>query len=90
MEACATVVKELSDEELVANDPIALDAPINNACPPVDFTTGGIPETCSIGDAPRYVLNATTPKDVVMGISFARKNNIRLVVRNTGHDLLGR
>lgn len=83
-------MKELSDEELVANDPIALDTPISNFCPPVDFATGGIPGNCSIGDAPRYVVNATTPEDVSKGVAFARKHNIRLVVRNTGHDLLGR
>ncbi|KAI9644613.1 hypothetical protein NHQ30_006635 [Ciborinia camelliae] len=90
LEACATVVEELSDEELVANDPIALFFPINNDCPPVDFAAGGVPGNCSIGHAPRYAVNATTPEDVARGIDFARKNNIRLVVRNTGHDLLGR
>ncbi|RAL65038.1 hypothetical protein DID88_001146 [Monilinia fructigena] len=90
LEACSTVVKELSDEQLVANDPIALDFPINNTCPPVDFAAGNIPGNCSIGNAPRYVVNATKPEDVAMGVDFARKNNIRLVIRNTGHDLLGR
>ncbi|KAF7951304.1 hypothetical protein EAE96_006625 [Botrytis aclada] len=90
LDACSTVVKELSDEELVANDPIALATPISNSCPPVDFAAGAIPGNCSIGDAPRYVVNATTPEDVAKGVAFARKNNVRLVVRNTGHDLLGR
>lgn len=90
LEACSTVLRELSDEELVANDPIALDFPINNACPPVDFSAGDVPGNCSIGNAPRYVVNATKPEDVAMGVDFARKNNIRLVIRNTGHDLLGR
>lgn len=80
----------MSNEDLVANDPIALDFPINNTCPPVDFAAGGVAGTCEIGEAPRYVVNATSYKDVARGIEFARRNNIRLVVRNTGHDLLGR
>ncbi|APA06357.1 hypothetical protein sscle_01g011270 [Sclerotinia sclerotiorum 1980 UF-70] len=84
------LVKVLSDEELVANDPIALDTPINDSCPPINFAAGDIPGNCSIGDAPRYVVNATTPGDVARGVDFARKNNTRLVIRSTGHDLLGR
>lgn len=83
-------MKVLSDEELVANDPIALDTPINDSCPPINFAAGDIPGNCSIGDAPRYVVNATTPGDVARGVDFARKNNTRLVIRSTGHDLLGR
>ena len=46
--------------------------------------------TCSIGDQPRYTINATEIADVAAGINFARQRNIRLVVRNTGHDILRR
>jgi FAD/FMN-containing dehydrogenase len=35
-------------------------------------------------------VDATTPADVVQGVNFARTHGIRLVVRNTGHDILGR
>jgi hypothetical protein len=33
---------------------------------------------------------AKTNAHVKEGINFARKNNLRLIVRNTGHDFLGR
>lgn len=33
---------------------------------------------------------ATTKQHIKAGIDFARKNNIRVIVRNTGHDFLGR
>ena len=46
--------------------------------------------TCSIGDQPRYTVNATEGSDVEAAIDFAREHNIRLVVRNTGHDILRR
>ena len=37
-----------------------------------------------------YTVNATTPAEIAAGIAFALKHNITLVVRDTGHDLLGR
>lgn len=37
-----------------------------------------------------YTINATEPEDLVAGIAFAQESNVRLVVRNTGHDLLGK
>lgn len=46
--------------------------------------------TCTLGPAPVYTINATEPEEVAAGIEFARKNHVRLVIRNTGHDMLGR
>lgn len=37
-----------------------------------------------------YVINATEPKHVQLGVDFARKTGVRLVVKNTGHDFLGK
>jgi hypothetical protein len=37
-----------------------------------------------------YVVVAKTKKHIVAGLKFVRKYNIRLVVRNTGHDFMGR
>lgn len=37
-----------------------------------------------------YVVNATSAQDVKIGVEFAREKNVRLVVRGTGHDYLGR
>ncbi|CAH0018225.1 unnamed protein product [Clonostachys rhizophaga] len=45
---------------------------------------------CSTSGYPAYVVNATTPEDVKAGVDFARENNIRIVVKGTGHDFLGR
>ena len=86
--ACANVATQLTNSTFVANNPVALDYPINDTCPAV--TSGGPAESCSIGSSPRYVIDATTPADVTAGVNFARTQGIRLVVRNTGHDLLGR
>ncbi|KAK2769895.1 hypothetical protein FQN53_005828 [Emmonsiellopsis sp. PD_33] len=45
---------------------------------------------CTQGGFPTYVVNATSPKHVQAAVNFARNSGIRLVVRNTGHDFLGK
>lgn len=37
-----------------------------------------------------YVVAAESPSDVVAAVNFAREHGIRLVVKGTGHDYLGR
>jgi hypothetical protein len=36
------------------------------------------------------VINATNANDVSEGVKFAITHNVRLVIKNTGHDFLGR
>lgn len=36
-----------------------------------------------------YAITARTTADVVAGVNFARENNVRLVVKGTGHSYLG-
>ncbi|KAI1190764.1 hypothetical protein F5B17DRAFT_437981 [Nemania serpens] len=49
------------------------------------------PDTpCSGAGYPAYVVNATTAMDVKLSFDFARKHNIRVVVKSTGHDFQGR
>jgi FAD/FMN-containing dehydrogenase len=45
---------------------------------------------CSGEGYPIYVVNATKPEHVQKAINFARDNNIRLNVKCSGHDYLGR
>lgn len=88
-QACAGINVKLANQEFVSETAIGLSYP-TGSCPPVNLEAGQKPETCSIGDQPRYTVNATEPDDVSKGILFAKSKNIRLVVRNTGHDILGR
>ena len=87
--ACDAVNAGLHDQTYISNTPIGLSWP-TQSCPPVNRTAGETAGSCSIGDQPRYTVNATEPAHVAKGVLFARKHGIRLVVRNTGHDLLGR
>lgn len=41
---------------------------------------------CTLGNYIDYAINVTEPADISKGIEFATKNNVRLVIRNTGHE----
>jgi hypothetical protein len=58
----------------------------NQSCDP--FTDRSVP--CKLGNYVSYSVKATEAKDVASALKFAKDNNIRVVVRNTGHDFLGR
>jgi hypothetical protein len=45
---------------------------------------------CTADGYPVYVVAAQQPKDVQAAVDFARKRNIRLNIKATGHDFLGR
>ncbi|KAI1427068.1 hypothetical protein F5Y12DRAFT_792791 [Xylaria sp. FL1777] len=45
---------------------------------------------CSGAGYPAYLVNATTAMDVKLSLDFARKHNIRVVVKSSGHDYQGR
>lgn len=81
---------QLTDSTFIAESPVALGFPLEEACPLVNYAAGETPGTCSIGTLPRYAINATTLEDVAAGVQFAKHKNIRLAIRNTGHDSIGR
>ncbi|OTA95210.1 hypothetical protein M434DRAFT_69740 [Hypoxylon sp. CO27-5] len=45
---------------------------------------------CTRGGFPEYVVNATNVKHIQAAVNFARSKNIRLIIKNTGHDFGGR
>lgn len=58
----------------------------NQSCDP--FTPQEKP--CTLGNYVAYAVAAESAADVAATIKFAKKHNIRFVIRNTGHDYLGR
>lgn len=46
--------------------------------------------TCEQGSVPTYAVYAESSTDVQKYVQFATKHNLRIVVKNTGHDILGR
>ncbi|KAG9251786.1 uncharacterized protein F5Z01DRAFT_683115 [Emericellopsis atlantica] len=47
-------------------------------------------QPCVLGNYVAYSVKVSEPKDAVAAVKFANKNNLRLVIRNTGHDFFGR
>ncbi|KAK8022027.1 FAD-dependent isoamyl alcohol oxidase [Apiospora rasikravindrae] len=47
-------------------------------------------EPCGLGNHASYVIEVRDAEDVKAALAFVGNHNIRLVVKNTGHDYLGR
>ncbi|KAM0554927.1 hypothetical protein ACHAPJ_006663 [Fusarium lateritium] len=97
-DACSSVIKQWPQSKFHSNDPANLHTEWANAgCIPI-YKNGtsiyGNPEAgkqgCLNGPLPTYVVNATTTDHVVAAVAFATENNLRLVVKNTGHAGNGR
>ncbi|KAH7021908.1 isoamyl alcohol oxidase [Ilyonectria destructans] len=58
----------------------------NVTCLPTDDPTS----PCTLGFYGVYVIEAKTRHHIASGVKFARRNNLRLAIRNTGHDFAGR
>jgi FAD/FMN-containing dehydrogenase len=58
----------------------------NQSCDP--FSDRSKP--CTLGNYVAYSVKATDAGDVAAALEFAKKENIRVLARNTGHDFLGR
>ena len=56
----------------------------NNSCNPIAPKQDG--GQCGIGSYVRYALDIGSDADVKAGIAFGKKHNIRVLVRNTGHE----
>ncbi|KAH6651605.1 isoamyl alcohol oxidase [Truncatella angustata] len=74
---------ELHDD---SSSSVMAAAVANLSCDP--FTVRELP--CEPGNTVTYSVNASDASDIASAISFAREKDIRLVIRNTGHDYLGR
>lgn len=46
--------------------------------------------TCTLGALPEYAVNVSTVAQVQLAVNLARNLNLRLVVKNTGHDFGGK
>jgi hypothetical protein len=60
----------------------------DDACLPPRLSNGN--DTCRSGRFPSYVVEASSVEHIFKSVQFAAENNVRLVVKVLGHDLLGR
>ena len=63
------------------------DAPYfqNQSCDP--YTP--VSQPCVLGNYASFSINVTCAEDVIAGLEFAKKQNVRVVIKNTGHEYEG-
>ncbi|PKS11445.1 hypothetical protein jhhlp_003209 [Lomentospora prolificans] len=85
---CRDIRSNSGSNRFFIDDPLTVLTawPQGNTCPlEVKPNT-----TCTQGGYPEYVVNVTEVWQIQTAVNFARNKNIRLVIKNTGHDFLGR
>ncbi|PQE19472.1 6-hydroxy-D-nicotine oxidase protein [Rutstroemia sp. NJR-2017a WRK4] len=88
---CTTLANEWNEQEPYVIDPVNIMSPYwkNNSCSPFGPDLGPT-GTCTLGNVAQYAIKVTDAATVVAGLKFATKKNIRVTIKNTGHDQLGR
>ncbi|KAF5012635.1 hypothetical protein FDECE_1327 [Fusarium decemcellulare] len=96
--ACSLILKQWTTYPFHSSNPASVPTVWSNeSCLPI-YTNGtsitGDPNVtnkrCSVGMLPAYVINATETKHIQSALDFATKWNIRVTVKNTGHNGAGR
>ncbi|TPX14044.1 uncharacterized protein E0L32_000438 [Thyridium curvatum] len=72
------------------HEPTGLDWPLYEgvSCLPPSLTREGA--KCTQGAYPSYVLKVTNVAQIQLALNFARNLNLRLIVKNKGHDFNGK
>ncbi|KAK0724240.1 hypothetical protein B0H67DRAFT_597969 [Lasiosphaeris hirsuta] len=85
---CRYLLNNATTNHFYLDDPVTIltQWTQGGTCLPALNATGA----CLQGGFPVYVVNATTVMHVQAAVNFARNKNIRLVIKNTGHDFGGR
>lgn len=85
---CAKLQDEWRFSSIHMESSSSVMAPLfaNQSCDP--FVSKEKP--CTLGNYVRYAVDVASPQHIAAALQFATKHNIRIVVRNTGHDYNGR
>ncbi|EME88156.1 uncharacterized protein MYCFIDRAFT_26948 [Pseudocercospora fijiensis CIRAD86] len=86
---CALITKHYSNNSFQQSFPVGYSYPLQPDCPLIPFGEEA-DVRCALGEAPVYTVNASEIEHVQSAVAWAKSANIRLVIRDTGHDLLGR
>ncbi|KAF2964044.1 hypothetical protein GQX73_g9539 [Xylaria multiplex] len=92
--SCGDILEKWTVDGFYSSDPITINGQqwAGDSCNPIysngtsitgDANAGK--KGCSIGMYPHYVVNATEASHVQAAVKFAKANNIRLIIKNTGH-----
>lgn len=86
---CAFITNNWSNDSLIhSDDPTSAMWPLYQGltCMPTDDPT----DSCTLGGFPSYAVDVSNVAQIQLAVNFARNANLRLVVKNTGHDFFGK
>lgn len=86
---CSFVLNNWSNDSYMhADDPTSIMWPLYEGltCMPTDTPSAN----CTLGGFPSYAVSVTNVAQIQLAVNFARNANMRLVVKNTGHDFNGK
>ncbi|KFX97817.1 hypothetical protein V490_02608 [Pseudogymnoascus sp. VKM F-3557] len=87
-EICEDISSNWNVNSWLATSPVGYSYPTFDSCPAINATIGaGRYPQCDLGNFPVYTVNATRSSDIAAGIKFSKDHNVRLVIKNTGHDI---
>ncbi|KAJ5278943.1 FAD linked oxidase N-terminal [Penicillium angulare] len=86
---CETITADWLTSNLHMSDPTSIMLPLyeGRSCLPSPYNYTG---TCTQGAYPTYAVNVSTVAQIQLAVNLARNLNLRLVVKNTGHDFNGK
>ncbi|KAK8035536.1 hypothetical protein PG993_010531 [Apiospora rasikravindrae] len=87
---CQDLLDKWDDSTIHTLDPTSMMWPLFQGSTCLPQNAGYAGTTCEYGGSPVYVVNVTRVADVQLAVNFARNTGVRLVVRNTGHDYVGK
>ncbi|KGO48556.1 FAD linked oxidase, N-terminal [Penicillium expansum] len=87
-EECERISSQWTDSHLHAADPASAMWPLfeGRTCLP----TTNASASCTVGGYSSYAVNVSNVAQIQLAVNFARNADIRLVVKNTGHDFNGK
>ncbi|KAL1899812.1 hypothetical protein Sste5346_002678 [Sporothrix stenoceras] len=86
---CAFLTNNWSNDSYIhADDPTSIMWPLYQGltCMPTDTPSN----KCTLGGFPSYAVSVSNVAQIQLAVNFARNANLRLVVKNTGHDFVGK
>ncbi|KAJ5957683.1 FAD linked oxidase N-terminal [Penicillium viridicatum] len=86
---CASITGDWLKSDLHMADPASIMLPLyeGRSCLPSPYNYTA---SCTQGAYPTYAVNVSTVAQIQLAVNFARNLNLRLVVKNTGHDFNGK
>lgn len=85
---CKHLREQWQEPEIHYNSSSSIMAPFftNGTCDPFH----PVSKPCTLGNYVRYAVDVHKPEHISKTLAFVKEHNIRLIVRNTGHDYNGK